>query len=60
MWFDNQPWWHQSFAADGAARKMRPWQMPLNNLPPHIDLRPFMTPVEDQADMSTWSVNIFV
>jgi hypothetical protein len=33
---------------------MRPLQFPANTLPSHTDLRPYMTPVEDQADMSTW------
>ena len=54
MWPANHPWWHQSAAADGGARQMRPLQFPAHHLPSRIDLRPYMTPVEDQADMSTW------
>lgn len=54
MWPANQQWWHQSVAADAGARQMRPLQFPQRPLPSRIDLRPYMTPVEDQADMSTW------
>ncbi len=54
MWPANHSWWHQSMGVDGDSRQMRPLQFPANQLPPRIDLRPYMTPVEDQADMSTW------
>ena len=54
MWPKSPQWWHQSIAVDGGSRNMRPLQLPLKRLPPRVDLRPFMTPVEDQADMSTW------
>jgi hypothetical protein len=54
MWPANHSWWHQSVAADRGARPMRPLQFPGSTIPAHIDLRPYMTPVEDQADMSTW------
>jgi len=47
-------WWHQNAAADRGARQMRPLVMKANRLPARVDLRPYMTPVEDQADMSTW------
>jgi hypothetical protein len=54
MWPADHPWWHQSVAVDGGARVMRPLQFQGNRLPSHVDLRRYMTPVEDQADMSTW------
>jgi hypothetical protein len=54
MWPNHPQWWHQSVAVDGGARNMRPLELPLKRLPPRVDLRRFMTPVEDQADMSTW------
>jgi hypothetical protein len=49
-----QKWWQQAELRDGRARQMRPLQFPARTLPPRIDLRRFMSPVEDQADMSTW------
>ena len=54
MWPNQPQWWHQSAPVDGGARNMRPLELPLKRLPPRVDLRPHMTPVEDQADMSTW------
>lgn len=54
MWPINQQWWHQPIPADRGARAMRPFQFPPNRLPRRVDLRRYMTPVEDQADMSTW------
>ncbi|CAF1496624.1 unnamed protein product [Rotaria magnacalcarata] len=59
MWPANQSWWHQSAAVDGDARQMRPLQFANNHLPSRVDLRPHMTPVEDQADMSTCAANAF-
>jgi hypothetical protein len=35
-------------------RQMRPLEFPLRRLPPYVDLRPWMTPVEDQGHMETW------
>jgi len=35
-------------------RQMRPLQFPLQPLPPYVDLRPWMTPVEDQGQMESW------
>ena len=54
MWPADQSWWQQSLSVDGVARAMRPLQFPVNRLPQRVDLRRYMTPVEDQADMSTW------
>jgi hypothetical protein len=54
MWFGNQQGSYQPVPVDGGARAMRPLQFPSSRLPSHVDLRPHLTPVEDQADMSTW------
>ncbi|CAF2396943.1 unnamed protein product [Rotaria sp. Silwood2] len=61
MWPGNHQWWHQSVTVDRdrGARHMRPLQFPSNHLPSHVDLRQYMTPVEDQADMSTCAANAF-
>lgn len=40
--------------ADSNARQMRIFEFPQRHLPPYVDLRRYMTPVDDQADMSTW------
>jgi hypothetical protein len=31
-----------------------------DNLPPKVDMRPWMTPVENQSDLNSWYVNIKV
>ncbi|CAF3827826.1 unnamed protein product [Rotaria sordida] len=60
MWWPaNHQWWHQSVSADGTARAMRPFQFPISQLPSYVDLREYMTPVQDQADMSTCAANAF-
>ncbi|UJR27970.1 hypothetical protein I4U23_009228 [Adineta vaga] len=59
MWPVDHSWWHQSLSVDGGARAMRPLQFPVNRLPHRVDLRRHMTPVEDQADMSTCAANAF-
>lgn len=56
----NHQWWHQSVATDAGARPMRPLQFPDRRLPVQVDLRPYMTPVEDQEDMSTWYINTHI
>ena len=35
-------------------RVMRPLSFPRQHLPDRIDLRPWMPPVDHQADMETW------
>ncbi|CAF0823168.1 unnamed protein product [Rotaria sp. Silwood1] len=59
MWPANNYWGHQTMEADGRARAMRPLELPLTHLPSRVDLRRYMTPVEDQADMSTCAANAF-
>ena len=54
MWPANHQWWHQSVAADGNVRRMRPLQFRNNQFPVSVDLRPYMTPIEDQEDLSAW------
>ena len=54
MWPMNYSAWQRDAPVDGGARAMRPLQFPSSHLPPRVDLRPYLTPVEDQADMSTW------
>ncbi len=35
-------------------RHMRPWVFQLKCLPPCVDLRSWMTPVENQGQIETW------
>lgn len=35
-------------------REMRPISFPSNNLPRYVDLRRYMSDIEEQGDMNTW------
>ena len=37
-------------------RQMRPLEFPSGPLPPYVDLRRWMTPIETQGQMETWSI----
>ena len=56
MFPHTQPFLHRPIPVDGVTREMRLFQFPAKPLPPYVDLRRYMTPVEDQEDMSTWLV----
>ncbi len=38
----------------GCHRPIRAFEFPLESFPSYIDLRKWMTPIEDQQQMNTW------
>lgn len=56
MWPAYQSQWFGGPPVDGDSRHMRPLQLPISRLPAQVDLRRYMSPIEDQADMSTWYI----
>lgn len=39
---------------DQREREVRPMVFPKTDIPPYVDLRKWMSPIEQQSEMNTW------